>query len=142
MVVLVGRADTQVKSRGYRIELGEIEAALDSIAELQESAVVAVEIGWLRRERTVLRVCPEKRRHRAGRDSKQQLAQCAAAVHAAVPLAAAGAPAAQRERQDRPASAERVYGASLKSPPHRRGGCRECRRSGYWPPPPIKWWRS
>ena len=39
---LVGRADTQVKSRGYRIELGEIEAALDGIAELQESAVVAV----------------------------------------------------------------------------------------------------
>jgi amino acid adenylation domain-containing protein len=43
MVVLVGRADTQVKSRGYRIELGEIEAALDSIAGLEESAVVAVE---------------------------------------------------------------------------------------------------
>lgn len=42
MVVLVGRADTQVKSRGYRIELGEIEAALDGIPELQESAVVAV----------------------------------------------------------------------------------------------------
>ena len=42
MIVLVGRADTQVKSRGYRIELGEIEAALDGIAELQESAVVAV----------------------------------------------------------------------------------------------------
>jgi amino acid adenylation domain-containing protein len=41
-VVLVGRADTQVKSRGYRIELGEIEAALDGIAELQESAVVAI----------------------------------------------------------------------------------------------------
>jgi amino acid adenylation domain-containing protein len=41
-VLLVGRADTQVKSRGYRIELGEIEAALDGIAELQESAVVAV----------------------------------------------------------------------------------------------------
>jgi acyl-coenzyme A synthetase/AMP-(fatty) acid ligase len=32
-----------VKSRGYRIELGEIEAALDGIAELLESAVVAVE---------------------------------------------------------------------------------------------------
>jgi amino acid adenylation domain-containing protein len=43
MVVLVGRADTQVKSRGYRIELGEIEAALDSIPTLQESAVVALE---------------------------------------------------------------------------------------------------
>jgi amino acid adenylation domain-containing protein len=41
-VVLLGRADTQVKSRGYRIELGEIEAALDGIAELQESAVVAI----------------------------------------------------------------------------------------------------
>jgi amino acid adenylation domain-containing protein len=41
-VVLLGRADTQVKSRGYRIELGEIEAALDGIPELQESAVVAV----------------------------------------------------------------------------------------------------
>lgn len=41
-VFLVGRADTQVKSRGYRIELGEIEAALDGIAELQESAVVAL----------------------------------------------------------------------------------------------------
>ncbi len=42
-IVLVGRADTQVKSRGYRIELGEIEAALDGFAELQECAVVAVE---------------------------------------------------------------------------------------------------
>ncbi len=42
-IVLLGRADSQVKSRGYRIELGEIEAALDSIAELQESAVVPVE---------------------------------------------------------------------------------------------------
>jgi amino acid adenylation domain-containing protein len=42
-VTLVGRADTQIKSRGYRIELGEIEAALDSIGELRESAVVAVE---------------------------------------------------------------------------------------------------
>jgi acyl-coenzyme A synthetase/AMP-(fatty) acid ligase len=41
-IVLLGRADTQVKCRGYRIELGEIEAALDGIAELQESAVVAV----------------------------------------------------------------------------------------------------
>jgi amino acid adenylation domain-containing protein len=41
-VLLVGRADTQVKSRGYRIELGEIEAALDGIGELEESAVVAV----------------------------------------------------------------------------------------------------
>jgi acyl-coenzyme A synthetase/AMP-(fatty) acid ligase len=41
-VVLLGRADSQVKSRGYRIELGEIEAALDGIGELQESAVVPV----------------------------------------------------------------------------------------------------
>jgi amino acid adenylation domain-containing protein len=41
-VLLVGRDDTQVKIRGYRIELGEIETALDGIAELQESAVLAV----------------------------------------------------------------------------------------------------
>ena len=39
---LIGRADTQIKSRGYRIELGEIEAALASLAQLRESAVVAI----------------------------------------------------------------------------------------------------
>jgi acyl-coenzyme A synthetase/AMP-(fatty) acid ligase len=42
-IVLVGRADTQIKSRGYRIELGEIEAVLHTIAELEDSAIVAVE---------------------------------------------------------------------------------------------------
>jgi acyl-coenzyme A synthetase/AMP-(fatty) acid ligase len=42
-LVLLGRADTQIKSRGYRIELGEIEAVLHAIDELEESAVVAVE---------------------------------------------------------------------------------------------------
>jgi amino acid adenylation domain-containing protein len=42
LIELIGRADTQIKSRGYRIELGEIEAALASLAELRESAVVAV----------------------------------------------------------------------------------------------------
>jgi amino acid adenylation domain-containing protein len=42
-IVLVGRADTQIKSRGYRIELGEIEAVLHTIGTLEESAVVAVE---------------------------------------------------------------------------------------------------
>jgi amino acid adenylation domain-containing protein len=42
LVELIGRADTQIKSRGYRIELGEIEAALSSLAELRESAVVAI----------------------------------------------------------------------------------------------------
>jgi amino acid adenylation domain-containing protein len=47
----VGRADTQIKSRGYRIELGEIEAALHSVADLRESAIVAIKSagfeGWL-----------------------------------------------------------------------------------------------
>jgi acyl-coenzyme A synthetase/AMP-(fatty) acid ligase len=42
MIEFLGRADTQIKSRGYRIELGEIEAALDSLALLRESAVVAI----------------------------------------------------------------------------------------------------
>jgi amino acid adenylation domain-containing protein len=42
-IVLVGRADTQIKSRGYRIELGEIEAVLHTLGELEDSAVVAVE---------------------------------------------------------------------------------------------------
>jgi amino acid adenylation domain-containing protein len=41
-VYFVGRTDSQIKSRGYRVELGEIEAALNSLAELRESAVVAV----------------------------------------------------------------------------------------------------
>ena len=38
-----GRVDSQIKHRGYRIELGEIEAALNSLGELRECAVVAVE---------------------------------------------------------------------------------------------------
>jgi acyl-coenzyme A synthetase/AMP-(fatty) acid ligase len=42
VVHFVGRADSQIKSRGYRIELGEIETALNRIAVLAESAVVAV----------------------------------------------------------------------------------------------------
>jgi len=46
-IVLVGRADTQIKSRGYRIELGEIEAVLHTLATLEESAVVAVESGGI-----------------------------------------------------------------------------------------------
>lgn len=44
-VYFLGRSDSQVKSRGYRIELGEIEAALNTIAGVQECAVVAVNTG-------------------------------------------------------------------------------------------------
>lgn len=39
----LGRADSQIKSRGYRIELGEIEAALNTVEEIRESAVVAID---------------------------------------------------------------------------------------------------
>ena len=39
----VGRSDTQIKSRGYRIELGEIETALNSLDQLEECAVVAIQ---------------------------------------------------------------------------------------------------
>jgi amino acid adenylation domain-containing protein len=42
LVYFVGRADSQVKTRGYRVELGEVEAALQTLPELQESAVVAL----------------------------------------------------------------------------------------------------
>jgi acyl-coenzyme A synthetase/AMP-(fatty) acid ligase len=41
LVYFLGRADSQIKARGYRIELGEIEAALQTLPELEESAVVA-----------------------------------------------------------------------------------------------------
>jgi amino acid adenylation domain-containing protein len=51
LVYFVGRADTQIKVRGYRIELGEIETALNSMAKLQECAVVAIPTdnfgGWM-----------------------------------------------------------------------------------------------
>ena len=45
LVYFVGRADTQIKSRGYRIELGEIETALNSLNDLREVAVVAIQAG-------------------------------------------------------------------------------------------------
>ena len=42
VVHFVGRADSQIKCRGHRIELGEIESALQALAGLRDSAVVAV----------------------------------------------------------------------------------------------------
>jgi len=45
LIYFVGRADTQIKSRGYRIELGEIETALNSLSDLREVAVVAIQAG-------------------------------------------------------------------------------------------------
>jgi amino acid adenylation domain-containing protein len=45
LVYFLGRSDSQVKSRGYRIELGEVEAAVNTIAGVQECAVVAIDTG-------------------------------------------------------------------------------------------------
>ena len=42
LAYFLGRKDSQIKSRGYRIELGEIEAALNAVAVVDESAVVAI----------------------------------------------------------------------------------------------------
>jgi len=42
LVYFLGRSDTQIKSRGYRIELGEVEVAVNAVAGVQESAVVAI----------------------------------------------------------------------------------------------------
>ncbi len=46
----LGRADTQIKHRGYRIELGEIESALQTLPQLRESAIAAIQSegfeGW------------------------------------------------------------------------------------------------
>jgi len=45
LVYFLGRADSQIKSRGYRIELGDIEVALNTLAGVQECAVVAINTG-------------------------------------------------------------------------------------------------
>jgi amino acid adenylation domain-containing protein len=44
-VMFAGRTDSQIKSRGHRIELGEVETALNSLAAVNEVAVVAIETG-------------------------------------------------------------------------------------------------
>jgi amino acid adenylation domain-containing protein len=45
LIYLIGRSDAQIKSRGYRIELGEIEAAIQAVPGVQDTAVVALDLG-------------------------------------------------------------------------------------------------
>jgi acyl-coenzyme A synthetase/AMP-(fatty) acid ligase len=73
-IVLVGRADTQIKSRGYRIELGEIEAALHVLDELEESAVVAVESAGIDGLAIACGYVPRKDEAMAPADLKTRLA--------------------------------------------------------------------
>ncbi|NUO54029.1 MAG: amino acid adenylation domain-containing protein [Polyangiaceae bacterium] len=41
-LTFAGRRDDMIKTRGYRVELGEVQAAFDRVAEIVESAVIAV----------------------------------------------------------------------------------------------------
>ncbi len=43
LVYFVGRSDSQIKSRGHRIELGEVESAANTLPQVREVAVVAVD---------------------------------------------------------------------------------------------------
>ncbi len=58
-VEFMGRKDHQVKVRGFRIELGEIEAALNQIAVIKQSVVLAVKDQDGSKELVAYLVCTE-----------------------------------------------------------------------------------
>ncbi|MFK8105471.1 MAG: amino acid adenylation domain-containing protein [Saprospiraceae bacterium] len=58
-VEFMGRKDHQVKLRGFRIELGEIEAALNQIAVIKQSVVLAVKDEEGSKELVAYLVCKE-----------------------------------------------------------------------------------
>ncbi len=77
----IGRADSQIKSRGYRIELGEIETALSTVAEIKESAVVAIDSEGAQptAPQVPVRRILDRRRHQ-GKDPRTVAVQVATVV--------------------------------------------------------------
>ena len=102
-LVFVGRADSQIKSRGHRIELGEIEAALLTLDQLDESAIVAIDVGHIDGS-AICAAYTAPRTDQAGA-SGQGAVRSGAEIHAPASLDPARRHAEEREREDRPARA-------------------------------------
>ena len=125
----LGRRDNQVKIRGFRIEIGEIENALLRVPGVRDGAVVVAE----RPDRSKQLVAFYSGQRPLDIDVLRGPAgRVAARVHGAVGIPLAGAPAADRQQQDRPEGADRPRRHDLDAP----------RRPATHPPPrPSSGWR-